>query len=212
MCVLKTSSKNNEWCHLYSLELVLVNPTFHHRSILVFPRNADIKFFEKLKFVLLPTRIREGDFDILLSWEKIRLYTWKTRNNLLKIGTLCILRFDFFNFRSRSKSGPGNICEKSKKSQKNEKWDWRKVQSENTFLRTRHKLNHLLDCQNVQIVYFTRHSLQYKISYFYDIEILCEKQSYFHCVPWGKEDYCINVYMILMLMLTSANPARVSLF
>ena len=24
-------------------------------------------------------------------------------------------------------------------------------------------------------------------SYFYDIEILCEKQSYFHCVPLGKK-------------------------
>jgi hypothetical protein len=27
----------------------------------------------------------------------------------------------------------------------------------------------------------------------------------------GKRDYCINVYMILMLILTLANPTRVSL-
>ena len=48
-------------------------------------------------------------------------------------------------------------------------------------------------------------------SYFYDIEILCEKQSHFHCVPRGKEDYCINIYMILMLILALANPAMTSL-
>ena len=97
-----------------------------------------------------------------------------------------------------------------KKSQKNEKWDWMKIQSENTFLRTRQELSRILFSQTCPKLYFAWLFSNNKISYFYDIEILCEKQSYFHCVPRGKEDYCINIYMILMLIFAKANPARVS--
>jgi len=75
--------------------------------------------------------------------------------------------------------------------------------------RTSAKTSALMSIASVSLLWSA--SSTYTISYFYDIEILCEKQSHFHCVPWGKEDYCINIYMILMLILAQANPAKTSL-
>ena len=126
---------------------------------------------------------------------------------------LCVFhQVNLIIFRRWSKNSPSNICEKSKK-----KLEKRKVRlKKNSIIKhfsTDQAQAKSLAClpKASRTILLALTIFTQKISYFYDIEILCEKQSYFHCVPRGKEDYCINIYMILMLILTLANPARVSL-
>jgi hypothetical protein len=108
------------------------------------------------------------------------------------------------------KKWPCSICEKSKK--KLEKWKVR-LNENSIWIYFSKVLTRVNSCSRLSIVSVTLLCLTistYYFTYFYDIEILCEKQRYFHCVLLGKEDYCINVYMILMLILAMANTARVS--
>ena len=69
-----------------------------------------------------------------------------------------------------------------------------------------------LSAKSVLKVHFFRYFSYYEYHIFMTLKYFVKNKVIFIVSQKGKKDYCINFYMKLMLILTLANPARVSLF